>query len=459
MPMRLRDLTTWRGVMGRGDYAKWGLTLFAIKYNLDRLMATTGFHRAWYIWDYVEPGRNFDAQWQRDPWFALTLFAMSIPFVVVGFAMTLRRLRDIGWSPALGVMFFAPLLNLLFFLLLCLAPSAADRLPGATGSDPRRWWEVENKWGAASITVGLIIAFVLPLVVFSTTFLQSYGLGLFIGLPFSTGFFGTLIYSAARPRSFGECLAVSFAAAGIAGLLILILAVEGVFCLVMYAPLGAAMTFIGGLFGYMVQRTRWANVQLDRVYGVAWLVVPLLMMAEARISHPLPLIEATTRVEIDAPPEIVWTHVVTFSELPPPSDWVFRSGIAYPVRARIEGSGVGAIRRCEFSTGPFVEPITAWEEPGRLAFDVVQQPHPMRELSPYRAIAPAHLEGFFRSRRGQFLLTRLPGGRTLLSGTTWYEQDLWPNHYWRFWSDSLVHRIHRRVLEHIKHESESAGRN
>ena len=44
------------------------------------------------------------------------------------------------------------------------------------------------------------------------------------------------------------------------------------------------------------------------------------------------------------------------------------------MKARIEGEGVGAIRYCSFSTGDFVEPITAWEKPHRLAFDVVKNP-------------------------------------------------------------------------------------
>ena len=150
----------------------------------------------------------------------------------------------------------------------------------------------------------------------------------------------------------------------------------------------------------------------------------------------------------------MWRHVVTFSELPPPRELMFRSGIAYPARASIHGSGVGAVRHCEFSTGPFVEPITVWDEPKRLAFDVTAQPHPMRELSPYRAIEPPHLHGFFQSRRGQFLLVAQPDGTTRLEGTTWYDQNLWPNRYWRVWSDYLVHSIHRRVLDHIKLEAE-----
>ena len=126
------------------------------------------------------------------------------------------------------------------------------------------------------------------------------------------------------------------------------------------------------------------------------------------------------------------------------------------MRATISGRGVGAFRHCEFSTGPFVEPITTWDEPRRLAFDVVEQPHPMHELSPYRTLHPPHLDGFFRSRQGQFLLTPLPDGRTRLEGTTWYTQKLWPASYWQRWTDYLVHTIHRRVLNHIQAEAERA---
>lgn len=153
----------------------------------------------------------------------------------------------------------------------------------------------------------------------------------------------------------------------------------------------------------------------------------------------------------------MWRQVVAFSELPPAKEFVFRAGIAYPVRATLAGSGVGAVRRCEFSTGPFVEPITVWDENRHLAFDVVAQPHPMHELSPYRAIQPPHFDGFFHSERGEFRLSALPGGGTRLEGTTWYTQQLWPAAYWQVWSDYLLHAIHGRVLEHIRQEAERVG--
>jgi hypothetical protein len=160
-------------------------------------------------------------------------------------------------------------------------------------------------------------------------------------------------------------------------------------------------------------------------------------------------------IEINAPPEAVWKEVVTFREIPPPKEVIFRAGIAYPRCAEITGHGVGAVRRCVFSTGAFVEPIEVWDEPRLLKFSVAENPAPMKELSPYANMEPAHLRGYFVSHEGQFLLTPLPGGRTRLEGTTWYSHTIRPETYWHLWSDYIIHRIHMRVLEHIKVDVES----
>jgi hypothetical protein len=112
------------------------------------------------------------------------------------------------------------------------------------------------------------------------------------------------------------------------------------------------------------------------------------------------------------------------------------------------------VRYCEFSTGDFVEPITEWEAPRRLAFDIVRQAAPMRELSPYRHVRAAHLDGYFQATWGRFDLEELPGGRTLLVGTTRYEVRMYPQAYWALFADAIVERIHMRVLRHIEGLSE-----
>jgi hypothetical protein len=52
----------------------------------------------------------------------------------------------------------------------------------------------------------------------------------------------------------------------------------------------------------------------------------------------------------------------------------------------------------------------------------------------------------------------LANGHTLLEGTTWYQHGLWPGEYWRWWSQAVIHRIHLRVLNHIKQLTETEAR-
>ena len=142
-------------------------------------------------------------------------------------------------------------------------------------------------------------------------------------------------------------------------------------------------------------------------------------------------------------------------------DWsvahlIFRAGIAYPVSGRDLRSRRGRVRRCVFSTGAFVEPISAWDEGPLLKFAVTSNPPPVSEWSPWGNIHPPHLQGFLVSSAGEFKLVPLPGGRTRLEGTTWYRHHMWPAAYWRLWSDFIIHRIHLRVLNHVKVLSEGA---
>jgi hypothetical protein len=149
----------------------------------------------------------------------------------------------------------------------------------------------------------------------------------------------------------------------------------------------------------------------------------------------------------------VWRYVVTFPRIGPPTELVLRGGIAYPTGARIDGEGVGAIRYCDFSTGAFVEPVTHWEPGKRLTFDIIENPPTMREWSPY-AISPPHIDGYFTARRGEFRLIELPGGRTRLEGSSWYELKIAPTTYWSPMANALVSQIHQRVLRHLNATAE-----
>jgi hypothetical protein len=273
-----------------------------------------------------------------------------------------------------------------------------------------------------------------------------YGWTLFLLLPLLLGALGACL---ARPATRIAALRAGALAAAAPLALLLLMGTEGFVCIGMCLPF---VVPAGALGGWMVYE---ASNSHARPHAAAIILLLPAGSLTWDINARPPVFAVQTAIEIQAPPEIVWRHVVSFSDLPEPHEWFFRAGLAYPKRARIVGSGPGAVRYCEFSTGPFVEPIEVWDEPRLLQFRVTENPAPMHEWSPYGEITPRHLHGYLVSKKGQFRLTRLDGNRTLLEGTTWYQHGLWPAHYWRWWSDAIIHRIHQRVLEHIRLLSES----
>jgi len=283
----------------------------------------------------------------------------------------------------------------------------------------------------------------------ATNVFRDYAVGLFIWLPMVMGAISTMIAAYDNLATRKQLRNISFLTLGIFCLGLLTFAWEGVICLIMAAPLGLIFTFMGHYIGYLIIDVKMKNNPLTVIILLA-ASVPVLMAFEHVRGPAEGLRSITTSIEINANAATVWKNVVSFPQLEEPSEFIFRSGIAYPINAQIDGQGVGAIRHCNFSTGSFVEPIAVWDEGKLLKFDVDSQPEPLKELSFYNNIHPNHLHGYWVSKGGQFKLTQLANGHTLLEGTTWYINKIQPGFYWTLWSDYIVHKIHMRVLEHIR---------
>jgi hypothetical protein len=236
------------------------------------------------------------------------------------------------------------------------------------------------------------------------------------------------------------------------GAFLVFFAIEGLICLVMALPLAVPMMAIGAFVAYGVIRQWINNKNATAISAVLFLLLPVFMGFEAADNSKPTLHSVSTTVEIDAPIDVVWKNVVTFSKIDKEPEGILNLGFAYPIDAHIEGEGVGAVRYCNFTTGPFVEPITVWQEPNLLTFDVVEQPAPMVELTPYKEIHAAHLQ-YIRSQKGQFRLYE-KDGKTVVEGTTFYTHDIAPDAYWKLLSDEIISKIHLRVLTHIKEVSE-----
>jgi hypothetical protein len=105
---KLGQLWSSAGTVNRGTYALVGLAGFALKHNLDRFVAF-GFHRRWGLFNYWVPVRDVARVTQlphSEAIFLATMVALSLPFIWLGVAMTMKRLRSAGLPPQLVALFF-----------------------------------------------------------------------------------------------------------------------------------------------------------------------------------------------------------------------------------------------------------------------------------------------------------------------------------------------------------------
>lgn len=435
--------------VSRRDYFRHGAGLTAVKFTGDVAMFWLATRHLWSLADYARPfSAVFLSNNPLPTWLLPALAIWTLPFLWIGITLTARRLADADAPVTLVLFFFAPWINYVLMLWLCLAPSRdprSPRVPAARASMSR---------GAAFVAAIASGAALSALVIWISVYgLNSYTASLFLGAPFLAGTLTGWVLVRVRPdASRLEAVTASVLMLVVVGFGLLAVAWEGLGCLVMASPLAAVIAGFGSVLGHHIGDTR---APLPATSWLGAMAVPAMLLAAPLQPAPLNTHMVLSSIEIDAPPAAVWPRVIAFSPIAPPSELMFRSGIAYPMRARIEGTGVGAIRYCEFSTGAFVEPITVWDTNHRLAFDVTSSPPPMREFTPYANVSPPHLTGFLNSRRGEFRLVDLGNGRTRLEGRTWYTIDMGPEAYWQLYTDRIIHSIHLRVLDHIKFQTEN----
>jgi len=280
-------------------------------------------------------------------------------------------------------------------------------------------------------------------------FFGEYGVALFFLIPFFSGLATAILLNRKAAYTAKDTIAGGITTMGFLLLSLLFFAIEGLICMVMALPLILPLNCLGSYTGYKISRSGKNKNELPAV--ILFFAIPLVSFIEKEY---LPASQSViTSIEIKASPETVWKNVIRFPPLKAPSEFIFKTGISYPVDATIDGEGAGAVRYCNFTTGSFVEPITRWEAPALLQFDVLQQPAPMTELNFWDIDAP-HLHDYFVSQKGQFRLIPLANGHTLLEGTTWYYHRIRPAAYWKLWSEYIIHKIHLRVLDHIREISE-----
>ena len=302
------------------------------------------------------------------------------------------------------------------------------------------------------IIVLLTVAVVFSIGFVSIYFFGDYGWTVFTFLPFLIGFLPSYFASKRLELTKLQCYGLSFASLIVTGMALLGFGIEGILCILMALPILIVIILLGAYIGFLINNRK---SKFSRAHATLILAFySLSFLSFDYINEPDELISAKTEIVINAPIEKVWKHLIDFDTIPKSDDFIFKHGIAYPISAQTKGNGVGAIRYANFTTGTFLQSVTAWDEPNLLKFQVESQPQPMKEWNPFWNIHPPHLDGYYKSTKGQFRLQRIGNNVTLLEGTTWYKADIYPQFYWEIWINAIIRKVHQKVLEHIKSESE-----
>jgi len=362
-------------------------------------------------------------------------------------ALAFRRAADADVSPWIAVFAMAPVVQIPTILYLSVVPS---RPPGAASTVRH---QSKPEWIAAAQGVFAGMGVTLFAVAVGALLFGSYGYGVFMVAPFVIG--ATTGYFVNRSYDLGGWTTAKWVAiATLLGAVALVaVALEGIVCIVMAAPLEIALALIGGLLGRAIALSRRSSPS-ETLSGVA--VLPLVFAVET-VLPPSTQFDTSTTIEVRASADAVWRSLVRMDFSDAPVALPFRLGVAYAVRGELTGEGVGAIRLGEFSTGIAREQVTEWVPGRKLAFVVLDDVPAMRELSPYTHVHAPHVVGYFRTSHTSFeLVPRADGGTDLIERTS-HALRLEPVYYWLPLARWVVAENNARVLAQIKRRAEGSS--
>src|SRR6516164_1147919 len=183
-------------------------------------------------------------------WLVAVAFLLQVVTAWALAALAIRRARDAAineWWAAAAIL---PPLQPLLVLVLTLLPSReGSSSPPPTTADPRARITVEALKGAGAGMGLTILAVAMSTLVFGV-----YGTGLFVTSPLIIG--AVTAYIGNRRSDIGgrATWALVKSAAALGGLALLALALEGLICIVVVAPLWLLISAIGGLIGRAIAR-------------------------------------------------------------------------------------------------------------------------------------------------------------------------------------------------------------
>ncbi|GHC58181.1 hypothetical protein [Ulvibacter litoralis] len=226
-----------------------------------------------------------------------------------------------------------------------------------------------NKLVIISISYTLLIVYALGYL--SIAFFGNYGWLLFLLAPFLLGFAPSFVISNIEPVSKKKSYVLGFTSLFLACLGLVVLGVEGLICILMASPLFIAATFLGIL---LVDRINIQKINNPRIILLIILAYILSFFTLDYVNDTNQLIPITSSIVIDKPIETIWEVTTNNIEISKPDLFLDKFGIGYPKSITFFNKGVGATRDFNFSTGSYLQSVTAWDAPNLISFETKKSP-------------------------------------------------------------------------------------
>lgn len=195
-----------------------------------------------------------------------------------------------------------------------------------------------------------------------------------LGTPLAMGFLSVWIAEAAGPVGWWRRILLPWASSLCGLAATMVLGWEGRICVLMLVPVMMVLSTLGGLSAVAVRRMFSRRDTQVRCAVFVALLPFFAAPVEALRERSEEVRSVQNSVIVRATPERVWREIRSvprIEEWEHRDSWIHRMGFPRPLEAVLEGSGVGSVRMARFEHGLlFVERVTAWEEPLRLAFTI-----------------------------------------------------------------------------------------
>lgn len=278
-------------------------------------------------------------------------------------------------------------------------------------------------------------------------------------VPFSMGLVTIALAERRGPADWWLRLSLPVFASLLALFASLVLAWEGLICVVLWVPLYVAMSILGGLVAVFIATLRRHAPHRGAAVGGLVLAPYLLAPLELRIPRPDDVRVVENSIVIRAPLETVWANierVPAFREEEHHFALSHLIGFPRPVEATLSHAGVGGVRHATFEGGVlFIETITHWEKHKRLTFSI---------HADATTIPPATLDEhvtvggpYFDVLEGEYELHPQPDGSVRLELRSRHRVSTHFNAYATLWTDWIMSDVQSYILEIVRRRCEAAS--